>query len=302
MNNGTDAPSLRSRIAGRTPPAIRKAVRMAEHYLRRHRDWIDVLAEMRGATAADKAGLLASACLAPITSLAKLDGYRGPRLVRDLELETRVGRFRLRAGTDDILHVLKAREPHNWNAIAGLLREGDIFVDGGANIGFYSLLASRTVGPRGKVIAIEMVSATAAILRRHIADNGADNVVVVERPLSRADGEIVHARIPAGKFGQATIVPGGRDETDMREGDLETITLDTALEGLAAIRMIKLDLEGAEFLALAGAPRVLARTDAVLFESNARDQRIFELLARSGFAVEAIGGNDFLARRGAGAG
>jgi len=99
-------PSLRSRVAGRTPASLRKAVRMTEHYFRRHRDWINILKEMHGMSARDTAWLLASACSAPLTSLLQLDGFRAPRILRDLRLRTQAGAFRLRAGTDDIIRAV----------------------------------------------------------------------------------------------------------------------------------------------------------------------------------------------------
>lgn len=293
-----DARGLRQRIAAGTPAPLRKIVRCVEHYLRRQREWFHVLRETRGASFRDGFWLYASALCAPVAALSELDGFRPPRLLRDLELATRAGRFRVRAGTDDIIHVLRAREPHVWRTIESRLPQGGVFIDAGANIGFYSALAHRLVGPSGRVVAVEMVPATAAILRTHMALNGGAEVTIVEKALADTDGAEVVAMIPAGKFfGRASIAPNEEEDFEFLELRQQTVTLDTALRGLPAIDLIKMDLEGAEYLALCGAKAVLARTNAVLFENNTRDPRIFALLNGAGFAIEAIGNHDYLASR-----
>src|SRR5437588_2675306 len=57
-----------------------------------------------------------------------------------------------------------------------LLRTGDAFVDGGAHIGYLTLLASSCVGPSGSVHAFEPVPATHGALARNVARNRATNV------------------------------------------------------------------------------------------------------------------------------
>jgi FkbM family methyltransferase len=145
-----------------------------------------------------------------------------------------------------------------------------------------------------------MIPATAAILRAHAAENGADNVVVIESALSDVDGAKVRALVAQGTFGQASIVSVRPHLGTPAEIELETITLDTALADIPAVRLIKMDLEGAEFLALSGARKVLSKTQFVVFESNQRDERIFDLLVNAGFEIKVLAGNDFLASRNSG--
>jgi FkbM family methyltransferase len=56
------------------------------------------------------------------------------------------------------------------------LRPGNVFFDIGANVGYYSLLGARLVGPRGRVVALEPVVRNVAFLHRHIVLNKAGNV------------------------------------------------------------------------------------------------------------------------------
>ncbi len=293
------AADLRRQIAARTPDFVRKRVRMAEHYGRRHKEWLQVLREMRGARSRDTLTLLCSALLAPLTSLRRLDGFEPPLPLADLTVEARgVGRFKLRAGTDDIIHVLSAREPAVRRLLEDTLNPGDTFVDAGANIGFFSVLASRLVGPKGKVVAIEMMPETAARLRHHLALNHCTNAVVVEHALSERGGEIVRATSSAKKFGQASIAAGVADNAERSiVHEVETVTLDAALTDCGAIALIKMDLEGAELLALRGANAVLARTRVMVFENNVADPKVPALLAAAGFAVAPLDGANYLANR-----
>ena len=69
-------------------------------------------------------------------------------------------------------------EPHLTALIEQTLEPGDVFVDVGANIGYFSLLASTLVGEAGTVIAIEAAPATAAILAKNV--RGRSNVRVIQ--------------------------------------------------------------------------------------------------------------------------
>lgn len=290
--------SLRSRIAALTPAFVRKMVRMAEHYLRRQREWLEVLCELRGASPADHRRLLLSALCGPFTALAQLDGFQPPKLMGDIEVQVPgAGSFAIRAGTDDLIHVLSAREPAVRHQIEALLRPGDTFVDAGANIGFYSLIASCIVGEGGQVWSVEMMPPTAARLRHHVSRNGAANVSIIEAALSDRDGDVLIATSAADKFGQASIVSDAADVSRTIRHEVRTVTLDTALPGSEAIRLMKMDLEGAEYMALCGATNMLERCQNILFESNGRDERIFKLLASKGFSVEVLEGYDYLATR-----
>jgi len=290
--------SVRQRIAARTPSGLRKPARMALNYLYRISTWLGILVSLRPVDWRSRSILWASATSALLTSFRNLDAFQKPMPIGDLEVDVAgIGRFRVRAGTDDMLHLLPAREQKVREAIEQRIRPGAVFIDGGANIGFYSILAARLAGPHGQVIAFEMMPDTAAVLRRHIAANGAPAIEVVERALADRSGSRVRASVEPGQHGQASIVKDGSERHHSIE--VETITLDEALADRGAIDLIKLDLEGAEFAALNGAAAVLARTACVVFESNERDERIFDLLTRAGFIVEHLEGSDFLAQKAA---
>lgn len=291
------AKTLRQRIAAATPGPLRKCVRMVENYANRHRMWLQLLLEVTPEDSRSRAIFYRSMAAAPLTALAGLDSFQSPRLLGDIEVSIpRVGQISLRSGTDDVLNVLTARDSEIREVLETRLPQGGTFIDAGANIGFYSLLAARKVGPRGRVVAFEMMPDTAIILRRHVERNATTNVEVVELALSDCGGETVIASVEPGKPGQASIV-AAVGEARRSTVEVATTTLDEALAKVGAIDLLKMDLEGAEFLALSGASAVLARTRCVVFESNSEDCRIFTLLDASGFEVRRLEGCDFVAIR-----
>jgi FkbM family methyltransferase len=163
--------------------------------------------------------------------------------------------------------------------IKRLLRPGDTFIDGGANIGYFTLLASRAVGPTGHVHAFEPQPDNRRRLAEHVAMNGAVNVTIHPVALSDRPGAVeLHTfENPAANHGQSTFFAG--DGAATRKVSVETVRLDDVLPD-ARPRLIKLDIEGAEPLAIAGMTETLRRhRPAVIVELNATT------LARAGFAT-----------------
>jgi FkbM family methyltransferase len=287
-----------TRALRRLPRPFRALLRGVLHYLQRLGRWIIILRQIRGAGWRDELRLLASALAAPATALRGLTGWQDPILLFDARVVLKdVGTFEVRRLTDDLWHVLPWREHGIFRAMRTLLRPGDILVDAGANIGVYTLLASRLVGPAGRVIAIEMMPDTAAILRRHVRENGCGNVEIVERALSDRTDDIVVARVPAGRHGQASIALRETPGAQVAHREVRTITLDDACRGIDRIRLMKLDLEGAELGALAGGRSALTRTELVIFESHTAGSALTALFEKAGFDASQSLGKDRLARR-----
>jgi FkbM family methyltransferase len=137
-------------------------------------------------------------------------------------------------------------EPHVTGFIKQRLRGDDVFLDIGANIGYYSLLAA---GLCRKVIAVEAGSANFGRLRDNIARNAVRNVVCLNVAVAAEDREFELFLGPDCNAGGATLVQS-------RARDRESSAVETVagrrLEGildardLERIRLIKIDVEGAE--------------------------------------------------------
>jgi len=291
----TSAHQILRSAAGYLPRPIKKRVGYVWDYLNRLNRWVKLLGCISGHRTQDKLWLAISAISAPITSLQKLSEWQNPKILRDLMVEVSdIGIFEIRKNSDDIFHVLPFGEKDVFEKISSLLSDGDFFIDAGANIGFYSILAAKLVGPTGRVIAVEMMPNTAAILKRHVEYNKVGHLVqVVEQALSEEPDQLITARFTPGLFGQSSISeginPGGVEVT------VKTTTLDQICTKPTKIRLIKMDLEGAEYRALKGASHALKNIQNIIYE-NVFDQNISSFLTQNGFFVQKMSGKDCYAR------
>ena len=291
--------TLRAKLKRYLPSPLRKVIRMVVTYFQRMGRWAIILMQMRGVNANDQMKLFASALAAPFNSLSDLDSWKDPKLLYDLEVVVfNIGRFKLRKNTDDLWHVLPWREYAIFRELRKRLKPGSTFVDAGANIGIYTILASRLVGVEGVVISVEMIPGTAAILQRHIDLNGCQNVKLVENALSDQAGETVVATIPEGKYGQASIAHNNLKERVGEKISIQTTTLDVICAPYPVIDLMKMDLEGVEALALSGAINTLPKIRALIFESvHDRSDEASELVKEAGFYLNDLTGKDLLALR-----
>jgi len=261
-----------------------------------------ILLQVRGVEFTDQWVLLRSAIHSLTVSAQNLQRWQDPRLLEDCCVDVRgVGRFMVRKCCDDLWHVLPWREQCIADLLRRTLRPGDVFIDAGANIGVYTVLAAGLVGPTGSVIGIEMMPDTADRLEEHIRLNRLINVRVVRNALSETGGKTVFATVQAEKFGQATIAT---DSAQYGLGDkvaVKTMTLDAITEGLPAVRMMKMDVEGAELSALKGADSLLGRLSSLVYESWGHRREggdtVDDLLRGKGFKVQQLDGSNRVAWR-----
>jgi FkbM family methyltransferase len=138
-----------------------------------------------------------------------------------------------------------------------LLKPGDVVIDGGANIGLFTVLAAGGVGSQGRVIACEPSPTTMALLRANVERNDFNWVELREVALADAPGRLsMHVFDPGSGF--SSFAPA--DAGGAREVEVEVTTLDElAGEMLDRLALVKLDVEGAELRALRGAARIFER-------------------------------------------
>lgn len=174
------------------------------------------------------------------------------------------------------------------DVVSSLLRPGDVFVDVGAHIGWFSVVAARRVGGEGAVYAFEPYPANVARLSANVALNGLSNVRIVAAPAAEAPRSVWVG--PQAASDSASVTGGPR-----RAGAgvlVPAVTLDSVLGEEEAVRLIKLDAEGFEPAVLQGAAATLGRTSALVVELNrsalrangSDSEELFEQLSRAGFA------------------
>ncbi len=147
-----------------------------------------------------------------------------------------------------------AFEPFETSLMQLELKEGDVVVDVGANIGYYTLIFARRVGPAGKVYAFEPDPNNFELLRKNVQINGYHNVILERKAVAERTGQRRLYLAPHNKGDHRLYAsPENRPWVDVQT---------VALDDYFAIRqeridLIKMDIQGAEGLALAGMPRLL---------------------------------------------
>lgn len=147
-------------------------------------------------------------------------------------------------------------EPNLSALITSRLRPGDRFIDIGAAGGWYSVLAARRVGPTGGVVAVEPAPATLEQLRANLRRNRCDNVRVVAAAVTADPGPISLFLPDHGNTGATTTIRPDNPASEVTVAG-QSLTEILQPDDLAAARLIKVDVEGAESTVLAQLARLI---------------------------------------------
>jgi FkbM family methyltransferase len=149
-----------------------------------------------------------------------------------------------------VIHVFGRWEPAMTAFLTHRLQPGRVFVDVGANIGWFDLLAAPLVEPGGGVVAIEASPAIHQRLAEQVRRNGLTNVRTVNEAVGAAPGWVHIVDGPAWNSAQSAVVT----DLERRAGSVTCRPLDQILtaEEIAACRIVKIDVEGAEFEVVRG--------------------------------------------------
>lgn len=187
------------------------------------------------------------------------------------------------------------------------LNHGGVFVDVGAHVGRYSLLAARTVGRAGSVVAMEPDQANSAILRsNHVRNNLPAQILQVA--IGDSDGSV--SLLSGTDSMNNTLITDWyrflhpRDRQSSPQVQIvRMITLDSLLDRLElkAVDLLKIDVEGAELRVLDGARRSLAqrRIRAVICEVHQPSVKLDDVtgcLERFGLLTVSAQHNQLLAK------
>ena len=158
------------------------------------------------------------------------------------------------------LNIVRGRYERNESRyVQSVLKPGDVAIDVGAHIGFFTMQMAAAVGPSGKVYAFEPFGPNAALLEQSIAENRfSDRVVFQRAAVGSASGTATLT------FAVETLNSGGayllREGTPPLAGnqtkDVPLVALDEAAIQ-RPVRLIKMDVEGAEPQVVRGAARLL---------------------------------------------
>lgn len=152
-------------------------------------------------------------------------------------------------------------------ALAAHLGTGDVVLDVGANVGFFAVVCAHLVGPIGRVVAFEPVPANAAAVRRNAWLNGLSGLEVVLTAVGDRCGKAT--LVLARHAGGAALSDCDRPPDACGECEVPLTTLDDWLRREGArlpgpVKLVKIDVEGAELAVLHGARALLERVKPLL--------------------------------------
>lgn len=188
--------------------------------------------------------------------------------------------------------------PPEARLVQMILRPGDVFLDGGANVGLFTLIAAAAVGTTGRVIACEPVPETIALLKANVGLNRFHWVEAYDVALGEAPGDAELFSFGPGA-GLSSFAPESRAGSVRLP--VRVVTLDALISSSPRpVRLVKLDIEGAEGRALLGAEGLLQSKPDFLIEvepshlarqgSSPRElQAIFVARGYQGYEIQEAG-------------
>jgi FkbM family methyltransferase len=156
----------------------------------------------------------------------------------------------------------EAYEVELTNVLTSHVTSGSTIVDIGAHVGLHTLMFSRRAGPTGRIIAVEPSPANARLLREHLSWNNCRNVKIVEAAVGDRKCDVNFTfrsdATDSGAFANSLAYDIGGTTATVRMTTIDTICVDCQPD------LVKIDVEGAEMLALWGARDVLKRSALTL--------------------------------------
>lgn len=166
----------------------------------------------------------------------------------------------------------RIHEETTTNIFRKIIKPGNIFLDLGANIGYFSLLAAKLTGENGKIFSFEPEPKNFYYLQKNIEVNNYKNIYPFQKAVSDKNGEIElficeydsgHHTIK--QYEGVEVYSHGRP-TENRSIKIDAVKLDDFLADKADhIDVVKMDIEGAEALAVEGMKHLLEKNKNIKF-------------------------------------
>ncbi|MBI3957703.1 MAG: FkbM family methyltransferase [Chloroflexi bacterium] len=178
-------------------------------------------------------------------------------------------------------------EPHVTKIVREIIKPGMNFVDIGANIGYFSLLAAHLVGPAGKVIAIEPNQYNCGLLYMSAVANQMTNVDILPFAVAEKGMTLVYDQLQGTNGVTSEDIDNSPDDVGkfVSRTLVRAVTLDDLLDNMERIEVVKIDIEGAEYRALMGGTALLKEHRPVIISE------FFPGLLQ---VVSSVSGKDYL--------
>jgi FkbM family methyltransferase len=192
------------------------------------------------------------------------------------------------------LFLYKKREPlcTDYLMHSGVIKEGDVVLDIGANIGYYVLIESQLVGEKGKVYAVEPVRSNFELLEKNVQLNNLKNVSEFQFAFGEKDAKSeIYVTDKSNLCAMNKDAVGGKilftQEVPMQ-------TVDTFFKDKAPPDFIRMDVEGYEYQVIKGMAKTLQGNIKILIELHPwrpylepeRMDELFDILERNNFKAQ----------------
>jgi len=174
----------------------------------------------------------------------------------------KIGEHMMFLDSNDSLEFLtnEKYEEFETEIVKKLIKKGDIVLDVGANIGYFTLIFAKLVGKNGRVFAFEPDPTNFNLLKKNVEANGYQNVILNDKALSNKTGK-TKLFLSDTNFGDHMIVDTKEDRNSV---EVEMTTGDDYFRDLnEQINFIKMDIQGAEIDALNGMSSLLKKMNDV---------------------------------------
>jgi FkbM family methyltransferase len=214
-------------------------------------------------------------------------------LFKGVKVKTKYSNLILQLNIEDWIqeniYFLGEYEKAELKSIETFLDKNSVFIDIGANIGLYSLYASKKITEKGKIISFEPFSKNHKTLVKNVEINQIDNIIVEKIAIGNEEKQVnLHYNEAERNLGMVTTNPnqGAKQEA------VNATSLDTYLENkkISRLDLIKIDIEGYEYQALSGMRKTLQKFKPSLLieilddkEDLSNYKRIEELLLSFGY-------------------
>lgn len=204
-------------------------------------------------------------------------------------------RMLLDKGDSMRLSILGIYESLTVKHFQEMIKTGDTVLDIGAHIGYYTLMAAKRVGSKGKVYGFEPNTDNCELLTKNIEINGYKNVVLVKKAVADSTKKA--------KFFLSRVSTGMHSLIDIdNNGDtilVDTISLDDFFgKNPPPVSVIKMDIEGGEYVALEGMSRLLKKSKHMsifaefspfaIIKAKKSPRGFLNLLKQNGFKLYSI--------------
>jgi len=197
-----------------------------------------------------------------------------------------------------LLSIIGTYEPFETELVKKETKKGDVVLDLGANIGYYTLIFAKLVGEKGKVFAFEPEPDNFALLKRNVEINGYKNVVPVQKAVSNKTGKL-RLHLCEDSAGGHSIYPFESSQDNGQSIEIEATRLDDYFSTYdGKIDFIKIDIEGAEKGAIQGMSSLLKKNKNVkvvtefnsplLRQGGTEPEEYLKLLTEFGFKLYEV--------------